>query len=200
VYDLVEASDVQYGINNNNQLQCSDPIVKDCVNQFRNIFPRTRPSSRAAYLFHYNGDSLGKSTSEETLRQTDALIGETNGLFLLGDCITGAHIAYCNAIVSSYRCQLPIANCRVFAIAWSLMIQKRILTWQRSTLSWKQNGQCMPVAKEMHHLVGERYWRIDNGWIRKCGSVAEFAGQCVRPDPTRTRNSSLGSKTRPTME
>ena len=105
-YDLVQALDATYG---NNLLQCdatSNKQVNDCVNQFRTIFPRARPSSRAAYLFQYNGEPLGRSTFETTLQQTDALLGQTKGPFFCGDHITGADIAWA-PFLERYRYQLP---------------------------------------------------------------------------------------------
>lgn len=102
-YDLVEALDTKYG---NDQLKCGDGHVQDCVNQFRTIFPRARPSSRAAYLFQNNGEPLWKSTFEETLQKTDALLSETKGSFFCGESITGADIAWA-PFLERYRYQLP---------------------------------------------------------------------------------------------
>ena len=102
-YDLVQALDERYG---KNILQCHKSETNDMVNRFRSIFPRARPSSRAAFLFQYNGDPLGRTTFEETLEQTNALLGQTEGSFFCGDSITGADIAWA-PFLERYRYQLP---------------------------------------------------------------------------------------------
>ena len=102
-YDLVQELDATYG---KNILQCHETATDDIVNQFRSIFPRARPSSRAAFLFQYNGDPLGRKTFEETLEKTDALLGQTKGSFFCGDSITGADIAWA-PFLERYRYQLP---------------------------------------------------------------------------------------------
>ena len=62
--DLVKELDERY-----NDGQLYQPAnVEDCINAFRSIFPRARPSSRAAFLFQYNGEPLWRSTFEETLQ------------------------------------------------------------------------------------------------------------------------------------
>jgi glutathione S-transferase len=80
--------------------------VKDCISQFRNIFPRARPSSRAAFLFQYNGDPLSRGTFETTLEGTDNLLSQTKGAFFCGDQLTAADIAWA-PFLERYRYQLP---------------------------------------------------------------------------------------------
>lgn len=103
-YDLVQALDAKY---NNHQLASDNADISNVVKQFRNIFPRARPSSRAAYLFQYNGEPLWKSTFEETLEQTNELLGQGAGPFLGGsDIVTAADIAWA-PFLERYRYQLP---------------------------------------------------------------------------------------------
>ncbi|CAB9512574.1 glutathione Stransferase [Seminavis robusta] len=103
-YDLVQALDEQYY---NSKLQSSDK-VQHYVDSFRSIFPRARPSSRAAFLFQYNGEPLSKSTFEETLEQTNDLLATTtdSGPFFAGSQVTAADIAWA-PFLERYRYQLP---------------------------------------------------------------------------------------------
>lgn len=104
-YDLVQALlDTDRG--DTQALKTNDADVNHCVNIFRNIFPRARPSSRAAFLFQYNGEPLWKSTFEETLQKTDDLLGKTQGPFFCGNDVTGADIAWA-PFLERYRYQLP---------------------------------------------------------------------------------------------
>jgi glutathione S-transferase len=100
--DLVSALDIRYEC----QLQSDANHVKECISQFRNIFPRARPSSRAAFLFQYNGDPLSRSTFETTLQETDSLLSQTKGPFFCGDQLTAADIAWA-PFLERYRYQLP---------------------------------------------------------------------------------------------
>ena len=61
-----------------------EDILNEVINKgeraFRNIFPkRSRPSSRAAFLFRSDGSPLWKNEFEKTLLEADALLGETDG-------------------------------------------------------------------------------------------------------------------------
>lgn len=99
--DIVEDLDQEYncGLHSDQAKQVTD--------RFRNIFPqRARPSSRAAFLFQYNGDPLWKATFEETLMKTDELIAETPGLFIAGDKLSTADISWA-PFLERYRYQLP---------------------------------------------------------------------------------------------
>jgi glutathione S-transferase len=100
--NLVDRLDQDYGC----QLQSYQSSVQDCVSQFRNIFPRARPSSRAAYLFQYNGEPLWKSNFQETLQGTNDLIGQTKGPFFCGNDLTAADVAWA-PFLERYRYQLP---------------------------------------------------------------------------------------------
>ena len=62
-----------------------DDILNEVINKaraFDNIFPRgARPSSRAAFLFRYDGEPLWKNEFEKVLRETDehlASLGEVH--------------------------------------------------------------------------------------------------------------------------
>lgn len=100
--DLVDRLDQDYAC----QLQSDQANVQDCISQFRNIFPRARPSSRAAYLFQYNGEPLWKSTFHETLQGTNDLLGQTDGPFFCGNDLTAADVAWA-PFLERYRYQLP---------------------------------------------------------------------------------------------
>lgn len=97
--DLVEALD-------DGSLRSGDSQIQDYISQFRNIFPRARPSSRAAFLFQNSGEPLWRGTFEETLQGTDALLGQHGGPFFCGSSITAADIAWA-PFLERYRYQLP---------------------------------------------------------------------------------------------
>ena len=100
--DLVKDLDAKH---NNGEFYAPSK-VEDCINAFRSIFPRARPSSRAAFLFQYNGEPLWESTFEETLEGTDELLSKSAGPFFCGDTISAADIAWA-PFLERYRCQLP---------------------------------------------------------------------------------------------
>lgn len=101
--DLVRDLDNRY---NNGHLQAENPEVCAAIDKFRLIFPRARPSSRAAFLFQNNGEPLWKSTFQETLRATDELISNSPGPFFCGYTFTAADIAWA-PFLERYRYQLP---------------------------------------------------------------------------------------------
>lgn len=107
--DLVEELDRRY---NGGRLYSPTSVPVDdvyaCISQFRNIFPRARPSSRAAFLFQQNGEPLWRTTFEQTLQQTDALLGKTaeEGPFFCGSQLSAADIAWA-PFLERYRYQLP---------------------------------------------------------------------------------------------
>lgn len=101
--DLVAEIDQRY---NQGKFLSDDPTVQDLTKRFRDIFPRARPSSRAAFLFQYNGEPLWKSTFEQTLCDTNNLLAENKGPFLAGDTMTAADIAWA-PFLERYRYQLP---------------------------------------------------------------------------------------------
>ena len=100
--DLVYALDQKYNLG----LKSDDEYVRECVREFSNIFPRARPSSRAAYLFQYNGEPLSRQTFEQTLQKANELLGKTDGNFFCGDDFTAADIAWA-PFLERYRFQLP---------------------------------------------------------------------------------------------
>lgn len=102
--DLVEEIDDRYA---NGSLLSSDSEIQECIRQFSNIFPRARPSSRAAYLFQYNGEPIWKSTFEETLQKANDKLFQGDGPFMAGKSApTAADIAYA-PFLERYRYQLP---------------------------------------------------------------------------------------------
>ena len=81
--------------------------VTETADQFRKIFPsKSRPSSRAAFLFGWSGEPLWKSEFERVLSETDELLGSTNGPFFCGTSFTAADIAWA-PFLERYAAQLP---------------------------------------------------------------------------------------------
>lgn len=101
--DLVAEIDRRYA---DGQLQSDSSNVQDVIRQFSQIFPRARPSSRAAFLFQSNGEPLGRSTFERTLSATNDLLAATQGPFFLGATLTAADLAWA-PFLERYRYQLP---------------------------------------------------------------------------------------------
>jgi len=109
--DLVRAIDEKYptygpslyhpkGINN-------EEIIESKIQAFRSIFPRqARPSSRAAFLFNYNGEPLFKSEFERVLNDMNDLLGTEGGPFFCGKEFTAVDIAYI-PFLERYSVQLP---------------------------------------------------------------------------------------------
>ena len=105
--DLVRAIDERY----EGESLYPEDILNEVINKgeraFRNIFPkRSRPSSRAAFLFRSDGSPLWKNEFEKTLSEADALLGETDGPFFCGDRFTSADIAWA-PFLERYAGQLP---------------------------------------------------------------------------------------------
>jgi len=108
--DLVRELDKRY----DGQMQLyPEEILNEVINKseraFRNIFPRkARPSSRAAFLFRYDGSPLWKNEFEKTLRETDELLAETqeDGPFFCGDRFTAADVCWA-PFLERYAGQLP---------------------------------------------------------------------------------------------
>lgn len=106
--DLVQEVDKRYG---NNLLYPTD-IKNDVINkarEFGKIFPsKSRPSSRAAFLFGWSGEPLWKSEFESVLTKTDDLLGSNNGdgPFFCGKTFTAADIAWV-PFLERYAAQLP---------------------------------------------------------------------------------------------
>ena len=87
-----------------------DSIRNEVINKIRSfdaIFPkRTRPSSRAAFLFRYDGEPLWKNEFEKVLRETNELLGASDGPFFCGESFTAADIAWA-PFLERYAAQLP---------------------------------------------------------------------------------------------
>lgn len=102
--DLIREIDQRYC---HGALQSDASLVQNTIAQFQTIFPRARPSSRAAFLFQNNGEPLWRRTFEQTLQATDALLASTtSGPFFCGDTITAADLAWV-PFLERYRYQLP---------------------------------------------------------------------------------------------
>lgn len=81
--------------------------VLNKIQAFKKIFPsRARPSSRAAFLFRFDGEPLWKSEFDTVLKDTDTLLSETNGPFFCGSEFTAADIAWA-PFLERYAAQLP---------------------------------------------------------------------------------------------
>jgi len=81
--------------------------VKEMIGAWRNTFPRkSRPSSRAAFLFGWNGDPLWKSEFERVLSETDAILAGSSGPFFCGSELTAADVAWA-PFLERYGAQLP---------------------------------------------------------------------------------------------
>ncbi|KAL9186587.1 hypothetical protein ACHAXT_005825 [Thalassiosira profunda] len=87
-----------------------DSIKNDVINKgraFASTFPsKSRPSSRAAFLFDWSGEPLWKSEFESVLSKTDELLASSDGPFFCGDAFTAADIAWA-PFLERYSAQLP---------------------------------------------------------------------------------------------
>ena len=107
--DLVEEVDRRYGGGGN---LYPDPIKDDVINKarmFQTIFPsKSRPSSRAAFLFGWSGEPLQRSEFESVLSQTDDLLRSSSkdGPFFCGESFTAADISWV-PFLERYAAQLP---------------------------------------------------------------------------------------------
>lgn len=101
--DLVAEIDKRYG---DGRYQSASADAQTIASKVRSIFPRARPSSRAAFLFQMNGDPLWRSTFEETLQKTNELLSASDGAFFCGPNLTIADIAWA-PFLERYRYQLP---------------------------------------------------------------------------------------------
>lgn len=105
--DLVREIDTRYG----NMLYPPD-MKNDVINkcrEFKRIFPsKSRPSSRAAFLFGWSGEPLWKSEFESVLHKTDELLAASSseGPFFCGEAFTAADVAWA-PFLERYAAQLP---------------------------------------------------------------------------------------------
>lgn len=117
--DLVREVDKRYSLRDGSSSSSSSPIelypddilneVINKIREFRNIFPSgARPSSRAAFLFRWDGEPLWKNEFDKTLRETDELLAETasDGPFFCGARFTAADVAWA-PFLERYAGQLP---------------------------------------------------------------------------------------------
>ena len=76
----------------------------------KRIFPRgARPSSRAAFLFDWDGGPLPRAQFEDTLGKTDALLAERGGPFFAGEAFSAADCAWA-PFLERYAAQLPLLH------------------------------------------------------------------------------------------
>jgi glutathione S-transferase len=118
--DLVREINKRYNGRTGNNIDIDlypDDIVNDVINkinEFDKIFPRCRPSSRAAFLFRYDGETLLKNEFETVLKKTEELLAGNNnnnnnkdvGPFFCGSRFTAADIAWV-PFLERYAGQLP---------------------------------------------------------------------------------------------
>eukprot|EP00978_Attheya_sp_CCMP212_P049394 scaffold659517_cov59-Attheya_sp.AAC.1 len=110
--DLVQELNKRYSTPTNSLYpDNTDLSVEETIGQFRTIFPsQARPSSRAAFLFGWNGDALSKNELERVLEETNDLLGQTKGPFFCGNGngnrLTAADVAWA-PFLERYRAQLP---------------------------------------------------------------------------------------------
>ena len=105
--DLVREIDKRYDGESLYPEDTLDEVINKGERAFRDIFPkRSRPSSRAAFLFRSDGNPLWKNEFEKTLEEADALLSETEGPFFCGDRFTSADIAWA-PFLERYAGQLP---------------------------------------------------------------------------------------------
>jgi len=104
--DLVKEVDKRFA----NNMLYPESIKNDVINKarsFQNIFPsKSRPSSRAAFLFGWSGDPLWKSEFESVLLKTDELLSSSDGPFFCGGSFTAADISWV-PFLERYAAQLP---------------------------------------------------------------------------------------------
>ncbi len=109
--DLVREIDSRYESDGDAVELYPNDIKNEVINKIRafdQIFPRrTRPSSRAAFLFRYDGEPLWKNEFEKVLRETNELLGDCDdGPFFCGERFTAADIAWA-PFLERYSAQLP---------------------------------------------------------------------------------------------
>lgn len=81
--------------------------VAALVSSFARCFPSgARPSSRAAFLFGYDGAPLPRSDFEAALDATEALLGEHGGPFFAGAALSAADVSWA-PFLERYGAQLP---------------------------------------------------------------------------------------------
>jgi glutathione S-transferase len=106
--DLVRRIFKDYG--NNPAVVTNQERHDACIGMWSEIMPRrSRPSSRAAFLFQSNGEPLGESQLRETLRGVDAMMNlysGDHGPFLTGDTVGPADVFWA-PFLERYRYQLP---------------------------------------------------------------------------------------------
>ncbi|OLP97144.1 Glutathione S-transferase L1 [Symbiodinium microadriaticum] len=101
--DIIKALDTEYP---DTHPLWPDNEVTELVNAFKSTFPKqTRPSSRAAFLFSWNGP-IFRSEFEATLSKTDGLLARHPGPFFRGEKISAADCAWA-PFLERYAAQLP---------------------------------------------------------------------------------------------
>ncbi|CAK9018269.1 Protein IN2-1 homolog B (Glutathione S-transferase GSTZ5) [Durusdinium trenchii] len=101
--DIIKALDVEFP---DMPKLWPNSAVTELVNAFRSTFPKqTRPSSRAAFLFSWNGP-IFRSEFEATLDKTEDLLANHGGPFFHGEQISAADCAWA-PFLERYAAQLP---------------------------------------------------------------------------------------------
>jgi len=105
--DLVEEIDRRYGGGRLYPDEIKSDVI-DKARMFGKTFPsKSRPSSRAAFLFGWSGEPLWKSEFESVLSETDDLLGSSSdGPFFCGESFTAADVAWA-PFLERYAAQLP---------------------------------------------------------------------------------------------
>lgn len=138
--DLVAALDEQY--HQGRLLQSERADVRHTISKLNQIFPRSRPSSRAAYLFRPNGSPLGQLAFRETLCKMEDLLSDNNngkdddGDYLCGSQLTAADVAYL-PFLERYRYQLPCLH--------GMELQPNDPTQYPKLAKWYQTMDQVPV-------------------------------------------------------
>ena len=103
--DLIRALDDKYP---DSPALYNDDNVDEYVSAFRNIFPKgARPSSRAAFLFSWNGEPLFRKEFERVLEDTNEILGRnSDGPFFCGEQFSAADVAWA-PFLERYAAQLP---------------------------------------------------------------------------------------------
>lgn len=164
------------------------------VTAWKQIMPqRSRPSSRAAFLFQMNGQPHGRATFENSLEAVNELLGEgTGGPFFVGDSMGPADICWA-PFLERYRYQLPClhtglepnnANQYPFLSAWYTAMDQvpaYICRVKGNAASWRKvlcmagfgnAGVAPPVIQENMKRLEE----VEKAESRELIAVADAGG------------------------
>eukprot|EP00957_Ditylum_brightwellii_P103247 7869470-Ditylum_brightwellii.AAC.1 len=188
--DLVREADKRYDSGNELYPKDIESEVINKVRAFDKIFPRrTRPSSRAAFLFRSDGEPLWKNEFEKVLRETNDLLAETSekGPFFCGDRFTAADVAWA-PFLERYAAQLPCFHdgldpkCETtypHLYAWYEAMEKQVPEYsckvQGDASSWRKVLKMAGYGNAgVPPLVSER---MDNAHEKESAPLTEEAAQ-----------------------